>query len=251
MDNFAAVARICFATALAAFAVDARAEFIFYPTRNAWIADVGNYRDVDLSKAEHTANGYVSSFSLPFPWTGAVAYLNYPAKLRQVTEADGWPEPTHVLQTDSGYGQLKLTFDFTPCEYDPVTCNRDVSSAPPRGLGAFGLEMQLVDGEGGWVEAGITLRTASNKIVGDYRSASNTPAFFGWKGDEPVRWLEVSCEMNCNFAIGRMVQDVPEPATLPLLGAGLLGVMYGRRRAQGERGTVVVEIDSAPDAKVS
>ncbi len=55
--------------------------------------------------------------------------------------------------------------------------------------------------------------------------------FFGWVGATDLTSITINCDAGCSgFAIGNMVEAVPEPESVSLFGAGLIGLAAWRRR---------------------
>jgi hypothetical protein len=94
-------------------------------------------------------------------------------------------------------------------------------------LGGFGFEaepnpFQVWD---------ITLQLATGDTLTQAVQGDSGAKFFGWTSDMAVVGFDISSGRD--FAIGRFVSAVPEPATLLLFGSGLIALSgLGRKRSQ-------------------
>jgi len=87
---------------------------------------------------------------------------------------------------------------------------------------AFGLEMEPDD----FYAYNTTLTLGGGSSLSQSVEGNSGAAFFGWVGDAETT---MTLSSDIDFAFGRMVQPVPVPPTVLLLGSGLLSLLGWRR----------------------
>lgn len=195
---------------------------LFYTDRTAWEASVGTFTPVDLPGTNGQTLASWTSIALPYG-----GFFNNGEPLQRLDLGTGWntwspgtPTGTELLYAfqDNGAGAFVANFTFYP----------DGSSVGP--VSAFGFEAEpemygLFD---------ILLYTALGEVtqtVNGYGGAK----FFGWVGEDVTGFSVVSYAGSDGFAMGRFVEGgapVPEPSTMILLGAGLAGIAFLRRKVK-------------------
>jgi hypothetical protein len=197
--------------ALGLLPVAGQAATYMYDNQATWAAAVGgNFAYVDLSSF---ATGYTlvpanTAISLPAPGSGSVSFG---IDLYSAIVPDDWftwsgGNTPQILWTD--YSATSVTGTFTA------------------GQKAFGLEMepddQVVHNMTLTVGAGGPSLTLTQPVNGD-----GGALFFGWVAPNAQTTFTLSSD--ADFAFGRMVQPVPVPPSVLLLGSGLLGLIGWRR----------------------
>ena len=192
----------------------------------AWQATVGN---ATVTATQTT--GLFDPLALNLPTTsvvpladGQVLHLSTPA---QVTEPqNGFP----FLLTNGFAGDLLIPQDAAGNQVLSETIT------PTNSVSAFGFEVVPFSSNLGGPYS-VSARLAGGQVVsaslpgGDFNSGTTQAQFFGVYGGS-IASLTISTNDPNGFAFGDFV-DVPEPASMSLLMAGLTGVLcLARRRAE-------------------
>lgn len=178
-----------------------------YDNQATWAAAVGgNFAYVDLSSfpTGYTVVPANTEIFLPMPGSGSVSFsINLQSAIVPgewyTWSGDNTPQ---ILWTN--YGGTSVTGTFTV------------------GQTAFGLEMEPDD----YASHNMTLTLGGGSFLTQSVNGNAGALFFGWVGDAATTFTLSS---DTDFAFGRMVQPVPVPPTVLLLGSGLLGLLGWRR----------------------